>query len=198
MRVLVACEFSGVVAKAFRDRGHYALSCDLIPTELEQYSRYHWLGDVREILHKRWDLMIGHPPCTYLAASGVRWLHTDEERWSLMEEGAQFFYQLLNAPIKRIAIENPKMHKYAVEIIGRRQDQTIQPWQFGHHESKATGLWLKGLQPLEPTKNVYEEMMKLPVAQRNAVHYAGPGINRWRIRSRTYQGIADAMAQQWG
>ena len=144
MNVLVACEFSGVVRDAFAKRGHYAVSCDLLPTDSP--STNHYQGDVRDLLiHNAWDLMIGHPPCTYLTNSGVRWLSEDPERWQQLDEGAAFFKLLLDADIPKIAIENPIPHKYAVERIGRKYDQIIQPWQYGHGETKATCLWLKGL-----------------------------------------------------
>lgn len=187
MKVLIACEFSGTVRDAFAARGHDAWSCDLLPTES---AGQHYVGDVRDILHDGWDLMIGHPPCTYLANSGVQWLYRREGRWEQMREGAEFFRMLLNAPIPRIAIENPIMHKYAKEIIGAPPTQTVQPWMFGHGESKATCLWLKNLPALTPTNIVSEReqrIWKLP-----------PSTDRWKLRSVTYAGIADAMAEQWG
>jgi len=151
-----------------------------------------------EILNDGWDMMIAHPPCTYLTNAGVVWLHRDESRWSLMKDGAEFFKALLDAPIPLKAVENPIMHKYAVEIIGRRQDQVVQPWMFGHMEQKATCLWLVGLPLLKQTNNVRNEMMALPKNQRERIHYLPPSKDRWKIRSETYQGIANAMAQQWG
>jgi hypothetical protein len=187
MKVLIACEFSGTVRDAFAARGHDAWSCDLLPTES---AGQHYVGDVRDILYDGWDLMIGHPPCTYLANSGVQWLYRREGRWEQMREGAEFFRMLLNAPIPRIAIENPIMHKYAKEIIGAPPTQTVQPWMFGHGESKATCLWLKNLPALTPTNIVSEReqrIWKLP-----------PSTDRWKLRSVTYAGIADAMAEQWG
>ena len=196
MRVLVACEYSGKVREAFRKLGHDAWSCDLLPAD--DNSPYHIQGDVLEQLDKGWDLMIAHPPCTYLTNAGVSWLYKKEGRWDDMRDGAEFFKALLNCNIPKIAVENPIMHKYAVEIIGRRQDQVIQPWMFGHTEQKATCLWLKGLPPLTPTDNVKEEMMKLSPKERQRLHYLPPSKDRWKIRSETYQGIADAMAAQWG
>lgn len=196
MRILIACEYSGRVREAFRKLGHDAWSCDLLPSDDD--SPYHIQGDVVEQLDKGWDMMIAHPPCTYLANSGVSWLYKDVNRWGEMREGAAFFKTLLDAPIPLIAVENPIMHKYAVEIIGRRQDQVIQPYMFGHLERKATCLWLKGLKPLEPTDNVKEEMDKLPKNVQQRLHYLPPSKDRWKIRSTTYQGIADAMAEQWG
>lgn len=186
--VLVACEYSGRVREAFRKRGHYAISCDLLPSEDD--SKFHYQGDVLDILHDGWDLLIAHPPCTYLTNSGVRWLHTQEGRWEEMVKGAEFFKTLLTADIPHICVENPIMHKYGVEIIGRRQDQLIQPWQFGHGETKATGLWLKNLPKLIPTNIVEgreQRIWKLP-----------PSADRWKERSRTFQGIASAFANQWG
>mgnify|MGYP001076157201 CR=1 FL=1 len=196
MRVLVACEFSGRVREAFRKLGHDAWSCDLLPSEDD--SPYHIQGDVLKVLNDGWDLMIAHPPCTYLTNAGVTWLHRQPGRWEKMREGAKFFKLLLEADIPLIAVENPIMHKYAVEIIGRRQDQVLQPWMFGHPETKATCLWLKGLPKLVPTNDVKREMLKLPKNKQQRLHYLPPSKDRWKERSRTFQGIADAMAQQWG
>lgn len=180
MRILIACEFSGVVRDAFARRGHDAWSCDLLPTERPGQ---HIRGDVLEILNNDWDMMIAHPPCTHLAVSGARWFgeKTDEQA-----EALDFVRALLDAPIRRIALENP------VSIISSRirpADQVIQPWQFGHGETKATCLWLKNLPLLRPTRIV---------AGREArVHLEPPGPDRWMNRSRTYTGIAEAMAEQW-
>lgn len=199
MRVLVACEFSGVVRQAFRKRGHDAWSCDLLPAE--DMSHYHIQGDARNVIHgghipgllppsHKWDLMIAHPPCTYLANSGVRWLgepHINRERWNEMTKAKQFFRDLLEAPIEHICVENPIQHKYG-KI--RQQDQLIQPWQFGHGETKATCLWLKNLPLLVPTDIVEGREAR--------VHKASPGPDRWKERSRTLKGIAEAMATQWG
>lgn len=195
MRVLVACEYSGTVRDAFIRAGHEAMSCDLLPTDAPGP---HYQGDVFDVIDDGWDLMIAHPPCTYLTNSGVRWLHSDPDRWDLLRDGAGFFKSLLSANIPRIAVENPIMHKYAIEIIGRKQDQVIQPWQFGHMEQKGTGLWLKNLPKLQVTDNVREEMMSLSVKDRQRIHYLPPTADRWKIRSTTYLGIAEAMAQQWG
>ena len=186
MKVLVACEFSGRVRDAFIARGHDAVSCDLLPTE--QIGN-HIQGDVLEILDDGWDLMIAHPPCTRLCNSGVRWLD-ERNLWSEVEDAGNFFNYLLTADIPKIAIENPIPHKYAIRVIGRKYDQIIQPWQFGHGETKATCLWLKGLRKLEPTK--------LVAGRKPRIHRMPPGQNRSRLRSVTYQGIADAMAAQWG
>tara|TARA_R110000823_G_scaffold215326_1_gene344976 strand:+ start:107 stop:682 length:576 start_codon:yes stop_codon:yes gene_type:complete len=187
MRVLVACEYSGKVRDAFIAQGHDAISCDILPTDS---LGPHYQGDVFDIIDQDWDLMIAHPPCTYLTNSGVRWLHERPERWGQLKDGAEFFKALLEADIPKIAVENPIMHKYAVEIIGRRQDQIIQPWQFGHGETKATGFWLKGLPKLQPTEIVDGRQQR--------VHLLPPSKDRWKLRSTTYQGIADAMALQWG
>lgn len=194
MRVLVACEFSGVVREAFRARGHDAWSCDLLPAE--DGSEFHLQCDV--LLHgiqlrPGWDLMIAHPPCTYLANSGVRWLVRDGKfdavRLSHMDDAISFWRQLRDAPIDRIAIENPIPHKHARFKMGC-YDQVIQPWQFGHGETKATCLWLKNLPKLVPTNIVSGRTPR--------VHHASPGPDRWKERSRTLTGIADAMAEQWG
>lgn len=195
MRVLVACEYSGRVREAFRKLGHDAWSCDLLPAD--DNSPYHYQCDVLTILDQGWDLMIAHPPCTYLTNSGVTWLYKQPERWKHLIDGAVFFRELLNADIALIAVENPIMHIYAAKIIGKRQTQVVQPYMFGHLERKATALWLKNLPELKPTNNVKEEMGMLPknVAQR--LHYLPPSKDRWKLRSTTFQGIANAMAHQW-
>lgn len=187
-RVLVACEYSGIVRDAFIRAGHDAVSCDLLPSESDL--GVHYRGDVRQILNLHmWDLVIAHPPCTYLANSGVRWLHERPERWGDLDAGATFFRQFLGcAP--RVAIENPIPHKYAVERIGRPYDQLIQPWQFGHGETKAICLWLENLPPLEPTDVVEGREAR--------VHRMAPGPDRQKERSRFFRGVADAMAAQWG
>ena len=196
MRILVACEYSGTVRDAFAKLGHFAMSCDILPTDKPGN---HYQGNVLDILDQDWDLMIAHPPCTYLTNSGVSWLHKDPTRWAQLDDGAAFFKLLLEAPIPRKAIENPIMHKYAKERIGGvKQSQIIQPWMFGHMEQKATCLWLDNLPLLQPTNNVKDAMMKLPKNQRERLHYLPPSADRWKIRSTTYQGIADAMAAQWG
>jgi hypothetical protein len=142
--------------------------------------------------------MIAHPPCTYLTNSGVRWLYSDQTRWQGLIDGAVLFRELLNAPIPRVAVENPVMHGWAAKIVGQRQTQVIQPWMFGHTETKATGLWLRGLPPLLTTEDVKAAMLALPYAERAKVHHASPGPDRWKLRSTTYAGIAAAMAEQWG
>jgi hypothetical protein len=143
-------------------------------------------------------MMIAHPPCTYLTNSGVRWLHEKPGRWDAMVEGAKFFKELLYADIPKIAVENPVMHGYARDIVGSAATQNVQPWMFGHTETKRTGLWLKNLPLLKPTRNVKAHMVGMARKDTDKVHYASPGADRWKIRSVTYQGIADAMAEQWG
>ena len=181
MKVLVACEFSGIVRDAFAKKGHEAFSCDILPTESEGY---HLQCDVTEIINDGWDMMIAHPPCTHLAVSGARWF---KEKQQEQAEALEFVRLLLNANIEKIALENP------ISIISshiRRPDQIIQPWQFGHGETKATCLWLKNLPKLIPTNIVEgreQRIWKLP-----------PGADRWKQRSRTLTGIAAAMAEQWG
>ena len=191
MRVLIACEYSGTVRDAFLARGHDAMSCDLLPTDVEGP---HYQGDVFDIINDGWDLMIAHPPCTHLAVSGA--MHFAKKKASGVQDAAlQFVRELMNAPIPKICIENP------ISIISsriRKPDQIIQPWQFGHMEQKTTCLWLKNLKPLTPTVIVYDEMMKLPKNVRERMHYLPPSENRWKLRSKTYQGIANAMADQWG
>jgi hypothetical protein len=188
MRVLVACEYSGRVREAFRALGHDAWSCDILPAE--DGSPYHRQQDVRELLYSGWaELMIAHPPCTRLCNSGVRWL-AERNLWAELDDAAAFFRELLDAPIPRIAVENPVPHKYAVERIGRSYDFTTQPYEHGDPYTKRTAFWLKNLPPLVPSS---------PVAGREpAVHRASPGPDRWRERSRTYPGLAKAMAAQWG
>ena len=182
MKVLVACEYSGRVRDAFLALGHDAMSCDLLPTDVPGP---HYQGDVFDIINDGWDLMIAHPPCTHLAVSGAR--HFAAKQASGVQQEALLFVQrLLDAPIQRIALENP------ISIISsriRKPDQIIQPWQFGHGETKATCLWLKNLPLLAPT-NIVE-------GREARVHKMPPSADRWKKRSETYQGIASAMAQQW-
>jgi hypothetical protein len=196
MRVLVACEFSGVIRDAFAARGHNAVSCDLLPSESPGS---HVIADVLDILNAspQWDLMIAHPPCQYLSNSGARWLYKggkgqrrDPVRWMAMCEASRFFSALLDCKIPRIAVENPIQHRYARHRIGMHWTQQIQPWQFGHGETKATCLWLRGLPLLVPTDIVSGRTPR--------VHHASPGPDRWKERSRTLPGIAKAMAEQWG
>jgi len=196
VRVLVACEFSGIVRDAFAARGHEAHSCDLLPSErVPLWPRaWHFHGDALDAIdYLQWDLMIAHPPCTHLAVSGARWF---KDKRDDQEDALEFVRKLMAAPIERICIENP------ISIISsriRKPDQIIQPHMFGHPEFKATCLWLKGLPPLAPTN-------QLDVPQKgtaewkawNRVHRASPGPDRWKERSRTLTGIANAMAEQWG
>lgn len=196
MKVLIACEFSGVVRDAFLAKGHQAISCDILETDKEGP---HYCGSVMDIIDDGFDLMVAHPPCTYLANSGVQHLHKNTARWIDLFEGARFFKKLLDSNIPKIAIENPIMHKYGKQLIGDvRQSQVIQPWWFGHKEQKATCLWLKGLPLLEKTMDVKEEMILLPKNQRERLHYLPPSDDRAKLRSTTFRGIADAMAAQWG
>jgi hypothetical protein len=195
MKVLIACEYSGTVRDAFLKKGHDAVSCDLLPTDRPGP---HYQGDVFDIIDEGFDLMIAHPPCTYLANSGVCHLHTNNDRWAMLNDGAWFFKKLLNSNIGMKCIENPIPHKYAVERIGKKYTQIIHPWQFGHTEMKATCLWLDGLENLTATNVVKDEMSKLPKREQQRLHYLSPGPNRWKLRSTTYQGFADAMAYQWG
>lgn len=197
MKVLVACEFSGVVRRAFRALGHDAWSCDLLPSEDD--SAHHIQGDCLSALTAGWDLMIAHPPCTYLCNSGVRWLSDGKtlnpDRHKLMMAGCDLFAALYHAPIPRIAVENPIMHRYAKDYLQSAwkipsQSQLIQPWQFGHGETKATCLWLRGLPLLKPTSIVS--------GRKPVVHHMSPGPDRQRLRSITYAGIAKAMSEQWG
>tara|TARA_Y100001937_G_C7074102_1_gene309784 strand:- start:23 stop:607 length:585 start_codon:yes stop_codon:yes gene_type:complete len=194
MKVLVACEYSGVVRSAFAARGHDAWSCDILPTEMEGN---HYQGDVREILDQGWDLMIAHPPCRYLSVSGNRWMVNNPERQKHRDQALDFVRLLMSAPIQKICIENP------ISVISsqiRRPDQTIQPFHFGHNAKKTTCLWLKGLPLLQHTQ----------VVDRGEIHTtkSGKKIPKWynlppspdrsKIRSRTFEGIAAAMADQWG
>jgi len=180
MKVLIACEFSGIVREAFKARGHDAWSCDLLPTEIPGQ---HIQDDVLEYLNDGWDLMIAHPPCTHLAVSGARWF---KDKKIEQVAAIEFFMDLINAPIYKICIENP------ISIMStryRKPDQIIQPWMFGHGETKATCLWFKNL-PLLQATNIVE-------GRNPRIHYESPSANRWKNRSRTLQGIANAMAEQW-
>jgi len=202
MRVLVACEFSGVVREAFRKRGHDAWSCDLLQSE--DRSPFHFWDSVERHIDGKWngrsfdpwDLMIAHPPCTYLSVSGLHWNKRVQGRQEKTEKALDFVRILMMAPTLRIAIENPVS---CISTAIRKPDQIIQPWQFGHYESKKTCLWLKNLPPLKPTN-----VLQLPQSGRwhnqtkSGQNKIGPSADRWKLRSRTYQGIADAMADQWG
>jgi len=189
VKILIACEYSGVVRDAFLAKGHDALSCDLLPTEAPGP---HYQGDVRDVLFDEWDMLIAHPPCTALCVSGNRWYAGS----ILREEALEFFRLFLDAPCDKICVENP------VGVVSskiRPPTQYVQPWQFGHRESKATGLWLKGLPKLVPT-----EVLELPERgywdnqTPSGQNRLGPSVDRGKIRSRTYEGIAAAMAEQWG
>ena len=204
MRVLVACEYSGAVRDAFIREGHNAMSCDILPTDSEGP---HYLGDVLDIINDGWDLMVAHPPCTYLAVSGNRWLYNkdksrNEERWENRKLALDFVRTLLDSPIEKIALENP------VSVISseiRKPDQIIQPWQFGDEAQKTTCLWLKNLPSLKPTKVVgkgefvtFKSGKKHPAWYAEAFSKAKTQAERQKLRSKTFQGIADAMAKQWG
>jgi site-specific DNA-cytosine methylase len=181
VNILIACEFSGIVREAFNKKGHDAWSCDLFPTDIEGK---HIQSDISNVLRWNWDLMIAHPPCTHLAVSGARWFKDKQEE---QKEAINFFMKLVNAPIKKICVENP------VSIMStkyRKPDQIIQPWQFGHGETKATCLWLKNLPLLQPSTIVE--------GRENRIHKMPPSKDRGKLRSITYQGIADAMVEQWG
>lgn len=181
MWVLVACEFSGIVREAFRKKGHHAYSCDLLECELGP--KYHFKRDIQEVLFRGWDLMIAHPPCTHLCSSGARWFKDKQQE---QKDAIEFVEMLLNADINKIALENP------IGVLStrvRKPDQIIQPWQFGHGETKATCLWLKNLPKLVPTNIVSGREAR--------IHKESPGPDRWKNRSRTFSGIAEAMANQW-
>jgi len=191
VRVLIACEYSGRVRDEFLKLGHEAMSCDLLPTEA---AGPHYQGDVRDVLDYPWDMMIAHPPCTDLAVSGAAWF-AKKRMAGQQQASASFFMMLAKADIPQIVIENPVC---VMSSLWRKPDQTIQPWMFGHTEQKATCLWLKNTPPLAPTNIVKDEMMLLPRNQRERLHYLPPSADRWKLRSETYLGIAQAMASQWG
>ncbi len=191
MRVLIACEYSGRVRDEFLKLGHEAMSCDLLPTDV---AGPHYQGDVRDVLDYPWDMMIAHPPCTDLAVSGAAWF-AKKRMAGQQQASASFFMMLAKADIPQIVIENPVC---VMSSLWRKPDQTIQPWMFGHMEQKATCLWLKNTPPLAPTNVVKEQMMLLPKNQRERLHYLPPSADRWKLRSETYLGIAQAMANQWG
>lgn len=191
MRVLIACEYSGTVRDAFADRGHDAWSCDLLPSDT---AGNHYLGDVRDILDDEWDLMIAHPPCTHLAVSGARWF---KDKQAEQAEALDFVRLLLDTPIPRIALENP------VSIISsriRKPDQIIQPYEYGHEATKTTCLWLKNLPPLMPTNIVGKGKRHVTKSGKSLPEWYNlpPSADRWKIRSATFSGIAEAMANQWG
>ena len=189
MRCLIACEYSGVVSEAFRSRGHEVWSCDLLPSDIG--SRFHYQGPVEDIINDGWDFMMAMPPCTHLAVSGARWF---KDKVQEQQEALGFVQMLMDAPIPKIAIENP------VSVISsriRKPDQIVQPWWFGDTVQKSTCLWLKGLPLLTKTNDVYKEMMELPRKEREKIWYASPGPDRWKVRSTTFPGFASAMAEQW-
>ena len=194
MKILIACEYSGVVRDAFIKKGHDAISCDILPTEA---SGPHYSGDVLSILDNGWDMMIAHPPCTYLSVSGIHW-NNRGRGWEETNKALEFVKALMNAPIDRICIENP------VSIISsriRRPDQSIQPYEFGHDASKKTCLWLKGLPKLTPTQIIQPRIVSGKKRWGNQTdsgqNKLPPSKDRWKVRSKTYSGIADAMANQW-
>tara|TARA_Y100000593_G_scaffold71120_1_gene130570 strand:+ start:191 stop:787 length:597 start_codon:yes stop_codon:yes gene_type:complete len=195
MKVLVACEYSGIVRDAFAAKGHDAWSCDILPTES---LGNHFQGDVLEHLDKGWDLMIAHPPCTHLAVSGARWFTEGKKPWSLQEEALNFVRKLLDAPIDKIALENP------VSVIStkiRKPNQIIQPFEYGHDVTKRTCLWLKNLPNLKPTKIVKPDIVLVNGKKMSRMHYDSfklPSKERSKVRSKFYTGIAEAMADQWG
>ena len=197
MRVLVACEYSGRVRDAFLALGHYAMSCDVLPTESDE--SHHYKGDVRDVLYAHWDLMIAHPPCTYLSVSGMHWTTRGKRDPQLTDDALDFVRLLMDAPIPRIAIENP------VSVISsriRKPDQIVSPYQFGEDASKKTCLWLKGLPLLRPTEFVEPRMIDGKPRWGNQCdsgqNKLAPSADRWKDRSRTYSGIAAAFASQWG
>jgi hypothetical protein len=206
MRVLIGCETSGTVRRAFSALGHDAWSCDLLPAD--DGSNRHIIGDVRDLLNDGWDLLaVFHPPCTRLCNSGVRWLSapprgkTLDEMWADLDTGAALFSALWNAPIPRVAVENPVMHKHAKARIEGYQPpaQTVQPWHFGDPAFKATSLYLRGLPKLTPTNRLTPPKAGTPEHKAwSAIHRASPNPLRWKTRSKTFAGIAAAMADQWG
>lgn len=198
MKVLIACEFSGIVREAFKAKGHDAWSCDLLPTEIPGQ---HIQGDVLEILNDGWDLMIAHPPCTYLCVPGAHYLHTQKDQWAKMIKARLFFENLLNQSIPKVAVENPLPHHYA-ELP--KYNQIIQPWMFGEPFSKRTCLWLKNLSLLQPTNIITDHGERYVRTVRQQAKYGKSSNSKWyakatpRERSKTFPGIANAMADQWG
>lgn len=195
LSAIVGCECSGVVREELRALGVDAVSCDIQPAD--DGSAHHIKGDIRDVLRaRRFDFGIFHPPCTRLTNTGVSWLNK-RNLWADLDEAAALFRELMNADIYAVAVENPIPHRYAVERIGRKYDQLIQPWMFGHLETKATCLWLKNLPLLIPTTKLKAETMALPSRDRQRLHYLPPSADRAKLRSVTYTGIAKAMAAQW-
>lgn len=193
MKVLIACEYSGAVRDAFLAQGHDAMSCDLLPTDV---AGPHYQGDLFDVIDYPWDLMIAHPPCTDLAVSGAAWFAA-KRMDGRQQASASFFMALARRSehIKHVAIENPIC---IMSSLWRKPDQIIQPWMFGHPESKATCLWLKNLPPLAETNNVHTHFKSLPKNQQQRIHYLPPSEDRWKERSKTFAGVAEAMASQWG
>ena len=196
LKVLVACEYSGRVRDAFTRLGHFAMSCDLLPTESDGL---HYMGDVFDIIDQGWDIMIAHPPCTYLAVSGMHWTTRGLRDPKLTEDALEFVKKLMDAPVNKICIENP------ISVISsriRKPDQIITPYQFGHDASKKTCLWFKNLKPLQPTNMIEGRLVDGKRRWGNQTdsgqNKLAPSDDRWKERSRTYQGVADAMASQWG
>lgn len=188
MRVVIGCEETQEICKAFRKLGHEAFSCDIVECS-GGHPEWHIQDSIFNHLDDNWDLLVAHPPCTRLCNSGVRWL-SERNLWNEMKSSALFFKKLLDCNIPKKCIENPIPHKYALEIIGRKYDQIIQPYMFGHGETKATCLWLENLPKLKPT-NVVD-------GREARIHRMPPSKDRSRLRSKTYPGIAKAMAEQWG
>lgn len=202
MRILIACEYSGVVRDAFIAKGHDAMSCDILPTESEGP---HYTGDIFDVIDSGWDLMIAHPPCTRLTNAGVRWLREPpkgrylEDLWEEFFQAVDFYKRLRSAPIPKKAIENPIMHQYARRRLGNIDRQVVQPWYFGEKAFKATGFELIGLPELKRTNQLTPPKSGTPEhKQWSFIHFASPGEDRGKLRSRTFAGIADAMANQWG
>ena len=204
MRILVACEESGIVTKAFRVKGHEAYSCDLMETSGDN-PEWHIVGDITEQLKKKWDMIIAFPPCTYLTISANKWYKDQPKRKSgtlvgaerrlAREKSIKFFMYIANSNCGKIAIENPVG---VMSTRWRKPDQVLQPWMFGHPETKATCLWLKGVTNLIGTKNVYDKMINLPIKDRMRLHYLPKTKDRATLRSKTFQGVAKQMAEQWG
>lgn len=190
MKVLIACEFSGIVRDAFKDRGHDAMSCDLLPTDSPGE---HYQGDMFDLDLLAFDLIMAHPPCTAICVSGNRHYAGTLARLY----GVEFICKIWNIPVKKLCIENP-VGVINTQLKEMPKPQYIQPWMFGHPETKKTGLWLRGLNPLKEENNVTHLMGDMPKKEKHRIHYASPGENRWKIRSTTYKGLAQAMANQWG